>query len=315
MSTKLQDSWLIAVWPGMGGIAQIAGSYLVRKLAAEPTAELAAAPYFDTRSIKIHDGLVGPRELPSCRFYGWKDPEGVRDLVIFIGEQQPPQAGYELCQEMLTVAAELGVSRAFTFAAMGSPIRPDETPRVFAVATKKEILQEVQEHGLAILAEGEISGLNGVLLSAAMERGIDGVCLLGEFPFFASSVPNPRASAAVLRGFASLAGLQFDLTELDTQAIQSEHFLMETYRGLEQAARQASGMIGEAGEQEAPGTDSREEEAQEGLDDESKATIEGLFAAASKDPNQAFKLKAQLDRLGLFKEYEDRFLDLFNQAD
>ena len=31
---ELRDPWLVAVWPGMGGIAQIAGQFLVRELGA-----------------------------------------------------------------------------------------------------------------------------------------------------------------------------------------------------------------------------------------------------------------------------------------
>ena len=36
---------------------------------------------------------------------------------------------------------------------------------------------------------------------------------------------------------------------------------------------------------------------------------------ATKDRSKAFELKQELDRLGLFKEYEDRFLDLFKKTE
>ena len=42
--------------------------------------------------------------------------------------------------------------------------------------------------------------------------------------------------------------------------------------------------------------------------------IETLFAQAKSDRTKAFELKHVLDRLGVFKEYEDRFLDLFKKA-
>jgi len=41
--------------------------------------------------------------------------------------------------------------------------------------------------------------------------------------------------------------------------------------------------------------------------------IETLFEQAAKDRSKAFELKQELDRLGLFKDYEDRFLDLFKK--
>jgi hypothetical protein len=43
------------------------------------------------------------------------------------------------------------------------------------------------------------------------------------------------------------------------------------------------------------------------------AKIEDLFTQASKDCPKAFELKQELDRLGVFKEYEDRFLDMFKK--
>jgi len=42
--------------------------------------------------------------------------------------------------------------------------------------------------------------------------------------------------------------------------------------------------------------------------------IEDLFDQAEKDRSKAFELKQELDRRGVFKEYEDRFLDLFKKT-
>jgi len=44
-----------------------------------------------------------------------------------------------------------------------------------------------------------------------------------------------------------------------------------------------------------------------------KRRIEALFEQAAKDRSKAFELKQELDRLGAFKDYEDRFLDLFKK--
>jgi hypothetical protein len=39
--------------------------------------------------------------------------------------------------------------------------------------------------------------------------------------------------------------------------------------------------------------------------------IERLFEEAEQDRSKAYELKRKLDQLDVFKEYEDRFLDLF----
>ena len=51
------------------------------------------------------------------------------------------------------------------------------------------------------------------------------------------------------------------------------------------------------------------------LGDAGRQRINRLFTQAAKDRSKAFELKQELDRLGVFKEYEDRFLDLFKHTD
>jgi hypothetical protein len=44
---------------------------------------------------------------------------------------------------------------------------------------------------------------------------------------------------------------------------------------------------------------------------EDRQRIERLFEQATQDRSKTYELKSELDRLDVFKEYEDRFLDLF----
>ena len=51
----------------------------------------------------------------------------------------------------------------------------------------------------------------------------------------------------------------------------------------------------------------------EALSDEDRDRIAQLFQQAGHDRSKAYELKRELDRLDLYKEYEDRFLDLFKK--
>ena len=312
VDTDLEHPWLIAAWPGMGGVAQIACTYLIQKLGATRIARVEPRDAHDVHSIQVRDGIVQPPESPGNVFFGWKNPWGGRDLAVFLGEKQPVQGGHGLCADILEVARRLGVERVVTFAAMGTPIHPQADPRVFAVASDEELLEEVRRADVEVLAEGEISGLNGVFLSAAAAAGVEGVCLLGEFPYFASAIPNPKASSAVLRVFSELSGIEIDLEEIDVQAEVVEQRLIEHLTQLQHAARiQLSG-----GEPPAEG-DVPESwpEPDDELAAEDRARIEVLFDQARIDRTRAIELKQELDRLGAFKRYEDRFLDLFKRAE
>ncbi len=167
---------------------------------------------------------------------------------------------------------------------------------------------------LHVLEDGHIGGLNGVLLGAAGEEHLRGACLLGEMPSLFHQLPFPKASLAVLRVFVQIAGLEVDMTELAEQAEVSEKQLSEL---LEQMRRAAS----EAQTEEDDESDEPEEEEyrvareDELVDAEDQTRIEQLFDQASSDRSKAFELKRELDRLGVFKNYEDRFLDLFKKSE
>lgn len=208
------------------------------------------------------------------------------------------------------MAREFGARRVVTFAAMASPIHPSAEARVFTVATTAELLDELRRQGVHVLEDGEISGLNGVLLAAALSHRLDGVCLLGEFPYFASHVPNPKASTAVLRAFSLLAGIGIDLDELEAQAEAVESSLTEHLERLQQVASTQVRFPG------TPDEETTEEEPSEvALTSEIEARIEALFQAASSDRSKALELKSELDRHGVFGRYEDRFLDLFKRGE
>lgn len=334
---ELREPWLIAVWPGMGNVALGAGSYLVSKLEASLVAELPARDLFDVQHIDVKDGVSIVGRLPRSLFFEYRSPEAQRDLLLFIGEAQPPTHGYTLCHKILDYATRRGVKRIFTFAAMATQLHPSSTPRVLGVTTEKRLLGELNRLEVTVLEEGQITGLNGVLLAAASERGLEGYCLMGELPFFAVGVPNPRASQAVLEAFCTMAGLRIDLADLEAQAGAVERYLLELLKKLTEAgggALDEETVLGiepvmetDAGpgiDLEPPvpnpelGPPPEYPTPRKPIDAEAREHIEEMFdraAHAAGDRSKAMELKHELDRLGVFEEYEDRFLDLFKRAE
>ena len=307
---NLNNPWLVAVWPGMGNVALAAGSYLVEQLDAEPVGELASQEYFEVEHVDVSEGLATAGRVPRCLLFVWRDPNQQHDLVIFIGESQPSTAGHALGRKLINHALDWGIERCVTFAAMATQLHPSDEPRVFGAATHQALLDEIEPHGVELLGDGQISGMNGVLLAAAAERNLPGVCLLGELPYFAVGVPNPRASAAVLRVFQSLAEIQLDFSRIDQQAEEMDDRLSNL---LERMNERGEDEDEESGFSVPEVSDTGEGEQE--LEAETRQRIEKLFQQAHQDRSQAYELKKELDRLGVFEQYEDRFLDLFKKAD
>lgn len=328
----LKDPWFLPVWPGMGRVALKAGEYLAKELEMEYVGRFPADEFFDLSHVSVKDGIARPGNRPRCLLVVWRDPRERNDLVVLLGESQPSERGYELCQRIMRRAREWGVTRVLAFAAMATQMHPRQEARVFGAATDRPLLDEMKGHGVDPLSEGQVSGLNGLMLAAAQDNGVEAGCLLGELPYFAVQVPNPKASRAVLRVFTEMAGIDLDFTGMDEEVEEVDEQLT---RLLEHLKRQG-GELGVEDEEEGPDfgvggefphgaiapdladEEEDEEELEEGpaeLAAEEQQRVERLFAEAARDRSKATELKRELDRLGVFQEYENRFLDLFRQGD
>lgn len=306
---KLHDPWLVAVWPGMGSVAITAGYYLMAKLEMHLLAEFAAGEFFEIGHVNVKDGMIQRASLPRSRMFLWKDPNRKHDLIVFLGEAQPPARGVAFCRQLIAHAKTLGVVRVFTFAAMATRMRPEQAAHVFGAAIDRDTLEEFKQLDVKMLEEGEIGGLNGVLLGVAAENGLRGGCLLGEMPAIFSQLPFPKASLAVLEFFTLMAGTSVDFSELGEQARQVSGRLAEFLRQIEKSLAEAQG-----GEEEVQAAQPEEiEEHVPHIDAQHRQQIEDLFDQARADRSKAYLLKQELDRLKVFSEYEDRFLDLFKK--
>lgn len=303
---KLNDPWLVAVWPGMGNVAVSAGYYLMSKLGMRLLSEYSADELFDADHVEVKAGMISPAKLPRNRFFHWSDPNKNHDIVVFIGEAQPPTGKHRFCSELMDYAASLGVQRVFTFAAMATQMRPEAPSRVFCAATDSAVLDELQDAKLHTLDDGHIGGLNGILLGVTADHGLPGACLLGEMPHLFHQLPYPKASLGVLRAFTKLAEIDLDLSELTEQAEAIDQQLIHLLSKMESAVKQGSP------EEESYQPETQDEEQ---LSPEDESHIERLFERAKDDRSRAYELKQELDRLDVFPDYEDRFLDLFKRPD
>lgn len=303
----LTKPWLVAVWPGMGQVALNAGYYLLAKLEMYQVAEFSPRELFEVENVVIKDGLIKIANLPRSRFFVWKDPQQTRDIVVFIGDAQPPVGKYGFCHRLIEFAQSQGVERVFTFAAMATEMEPTSPSRVFGVSTDAEGLAELKRLEVSVIEDGQIGGLNGVLLGVAAERGLRGSCLLGEIPQVFPQFPFPKAALGVLKTFCAIAGIAVDFKELSEQAEVVEQQLDAILTKVQAAIQEENEEEEEEGESYAVPED-------QGLSDDDQRHIDRLFEEARENRSKAYELKRELDRLNVFQEYEDRFLDLFKQA-
>ncbi len=311
-------TWLVAAWPGMGQVGAIAAGYLVHALGAKPVADLPARGFFDIQQVEVKGGVVVRPHLPRNVLHRWKSPAGP-ELLIFLAEAQPTIDHHEFAHELLDQAQKLGAERVISFASVASQIHPSQAPKAFGVVTQPDMKADIERTGASMLQDGQIGGLNGVLLGAAAERGLPGICLLGEIPYFAGAIANPRAARAVLAANSKLTGIPLDTTPLTEHDEKVDRILLEMLEQLKQQAEQSGTEVSlpepPEDSDEEPESDASEVVAKDLTPDPAtRQRIEQLFAEARQDRSHAKDLKLELDKLGIFEQYEDRFLDLFKRA-
>ncbi|MEW6008642.1 MAG: PAC2 family protein [Candidatus Omnitrophota bacterium] len=322
---KLKNPIFIAAWPGMGNVAIKTADYLIEALSAVEFADLDTGDLFYPDQAWISEGVVEIPRFPEAKFYYWKNPATKssgsakdfggktqdNDLIIFISEAQPvSEKGYFYANKIMELAESFKSQKLFTFAAMPMPVEHNQVPQVWAAATDKALSLQVRKFNAKIMDTGQISGLNGLLLAVAKERGQAGICLLGEIPLYTIQIDNPRASLAILEVLSRVLNISINLEDLKNQArLQAEEIdrLIDYFRG----GLEPKEPIGEDEIERIK----KSLQAFTKLPNSVKLQIEKLFEATKKDISKAQELKKELDKWSIYKEYEDRFLDLFKDKE
>jgi hypothetical protein len=307
---RLRKPYLIVAWPGMGEVAFKAATFLVENLKAEEFAEIIPEEFFYLTGSVIKDGVLSVPQMPQSKFYFWKNKNGKNDLIIFLSNAQPDLVkAEEYSQRIIHFARSYKVDTVVGFASMPQPIEHAHDPEVWYASTSLELNTSLKKFNLHKLNEGQISGMNGLFLGIAKREGLNGFCLLGEIPLYTIQIENPKASYAVLGAFSKIFGVHLDLSLLKEQAFTMENEINKLLDYLK-LGPQGMGPINEEEIERIKKTLGQLTK----LPVSVKEKIEKLFSAAKGDLSKAGELKVELDRWNVYKEYEDKFLDLFRKA-
>lgn len=295
----LKNSYLIAGFPGPGGVGLGVASYLNR-LGAEKFCEIEAYKFSSMPRSVIKGGVMEELEFLDNEFSYWKS-KGENDLIIFKSEQ-PTFKKHEFINLALDVAEKFRVKRVYTSSGLIRPVRHTKEPWIFAAANKPELKEYLENFNLLPIKTGiGLTDLNAVLVGSARERNIEGVCLFSEVPVYVAPLPNPKGVKSILKLLSKMLSIDIDLVELDRFIKQMDQEMEKLYENLPEDTKKTF-------------VESVESEAKL-ISDLTEAEIENLFMEAEKDPSEfrISKLGTKLYSSGLFPKYEDRFFKLIQK--
>lgn len=214
--------------PGIGSVGRVSAQYIIDKLKAEKFAEL-YSPYF-LPFTGIHESVV---EVLKNEFYYWKNPDSKgEDLIILVGDCQCGDAGtfghYDVVEKILDFCEKLGVKKIFTLGGFGTgEIEEAKDIDILGAVNDKKLIGKYKEYGIDFKSSTTriqyIVGASGLLIGLCKERGIEGICLMGETTGF-PILTDPRAAEKLLRVLVKILKLDIDLSKIDEKAKEMEQF-------------------------------------------------------------------------------------------
>ena len=301
---------MLAAWPGPGNVGQMALDYLRHALDAEPLEHLDMSALYSPSSISIKEGKFMQPAVPEGDYYLKRNPP----LILFKCDTQlAEKESFFLVHHIVDTAKQWGVSRIITVGGMPSVMDHNGRSEVRFASSDEGLSRDLKTAGFTPIPRGEIAGPIGLVPSVAASLGIKAACILATMPVYASAIMYPKASLALLTGIERLIHVHLDHSHLERIIEKME----EMYDQVEEEIREQFPAILSPSESD-PIEEQEEKEpaapAAEALRPVNEK-IEKLFREAVHDRSQAVELKRVLDQYGIFKKYEDRFLDLFKERE
>ena len=189
-------------FPDVGLVGVIAASHLISELK-----DLEEVAYMDSKLlpplIVLHEGL--PHS--SIRIFG------NHDVLLAVSETAiSADVIYPIMHALIDWGKSKNVKMMISLSGIPTQERQDlQELKVFAAASKPEILKTVQDQGIEILKEGYMVGPQGLMLQRCAIIGLPAITLLAQCFF---NYPDPEAAAEVLKELAKITGIKVDVSQL-----------------------------------------------------------------------------------------------------
>jgi proteasome assembly chaperone (PAC2) family protein len=173
-------------------------------------------------SVHLVDGATREIKWPAVDLVAGR---AGRDVVLCSGPE-PSLRWRAFSQELVQMSQRLGVSMMVGLGGMPTLVSHRRPVSVLTTATSRSLAQEVGAWRADYTGP---TGAQTALQVALGDAGIPGLGLWAQVPHYVAATPSPPAISALLSRVRELAGVETDLTALDSQV---EEYLGRVEEGL-----------------------------------------------------------------------------------
>jgi proteasome assembly chaperone (PAC2) family protein len=208
-------------WMDGGDVSTGTVRRLVELTAAQPIAEIDPEPFYIYNfpgsmelaalfrpHIAIEHGLVKTLDMPTSGFY-CHEPA---NLVFFVGKE-PNLKWRQYGHCIFRLSEEVGIRRILFVGSYGGEVPHTREPRLYVTASRKELLREMEQYGIARTSYEGPGSFTSYLMTKAPSASVEMVSLVAEIPSYLQGT-NPVCIEAVTRRLAKILKLPVDLDTL-----------------------------------------------------------------------------------------------------
>lgn len=230
---KLKNPVFVEGLPGVGNVGKLAVEHLVDELKAKKFANLVSKD-FPPQVFVQPDGTI---KLVDNEFYYWNAKTArQRDLILLTGDYQglSSQGQYEIVDTVLDLLEKFGVKELFTLGGYGMG-RLVQKPGVLGATTDLDLVKKMKKFGIQFRQDepgGGIVGASGLFLGLGKQRGMHGVCLMGETSGY---LVDPKSAQAVLEMLGKILNIELKFDQLENKAKEMDR-VSQQLRDMERKA-------------------------------------------------------------------------------
>jgi proteasome assembly chaperone (PAC2) family protein len=146
-----------------------------------------------------------------------------------------PGSEYVLSEQILDLITKFKISNIYSLASYVTGTFVHD-PKIYGTATNPEMVKSFRSFNISTLDNGNITGMNGLILGLGKLRGIEGICLLGETSGY---VIDAKASKHLLEILNNVLGIHINMDEMNKRSKDTELLI----KNLEQQMMAKSGQF------------------------------------------------------------------------
>jgi hypothetical protein len=191
----------------------------------------------NVQEVQLNQSINGPTQSNDSLKPTTSDTLSSKDLILLTGDSQPvvPGAEYLLSEQILDLITKFKISNIYSLASYVTGTFVHD-PKIYGTATNPEMVKSFRSFNISTLDNGNITGMNGLILGLGKLRGIEGICLLGETSGY---VIDAKASKNLLEILNNVLGIHINMDEMNKRSKDTEILI----KNLEQQMMAKSGQF------------------------------------------------------------------------